>query len=102
MIVYTIDYIIPQKPNAIHYLKMNGDFGLKPYRYFDGDGMYPDYYHAKWMDPDELVQTLKSLPLLKTNMGEIIRYRIIELNVRFKRYNLTKVPKWTSKVIGPW
>lgn len=102
MLKYTIDYLSAEVNPKIHYLNQNGEFVKKPYRYFEGDESYPDYYHAKWFDLDELFDKLEELPVLTTHKNEVIRYRIIALHIKFEIKGETKIPKWKSSVIGPW
>lgn len=101
MLRYVIDYLSLEVKPKIYYLNQNGEFVKKPYRYFEGDESYPDYYHAKWHTLDELFNTLEVLPVLKIK-NEMIRYRIIALHIKFEEKGQTKIPKWTSSVIGPW
>lgn len=102
MLKYVIDYVSVEVKPKIYYMRQDGTFAKKPYRYFDGDGTYPDYYHAKWYDIDDLFDVLESLPVLKTNQGEVIKYRIVALHIKFEEKGQTKIPRWTSSVIGPW
>lgn len=102
MLKYAIDYLSSEVKPKIYYLQQDGNFDKKPYRYFEGDETYPDYYHAKWHDLDELFKVLEELPILKNNKNEVIRYRIIALHIKFEIRGQIKIPKWTSSVIGPW
>lgn len=102
MLKYVIDYLSSEVHPKIYYLNQNGEFTKKPYRYFDGDESYPDYYHAKWHDLNKLFEVLESLPILKNYKNEVIRYRIVALHIKFETKGQTKIPTWNSKVIGPW
>jgi hypothetical protein len=104
MLKYVIDYVSAEVNPKIYYMQLDGNFAKKPYRYFEGDDTYPDYYRAKWHDLDDLFKVLESLPTLRTSKGERIRYRIIALHIRFidRGPGFKKIPKWESKIIGPW
>ena len=102
MIKYVISYLSVEKNPKIYYLHLNGKFVKKPYRYFEGDDEYPDYYHAKWLELSEAVKVLDNLPVLTTKQGDIIPYRLIELNIKFIQNEPKNIPKWQSKLFGEW
>ena len=102
MLKYTFDYVPSEANPRIHYLKMDGTFAVKPYRYFEGDDTYPNYYRAKWLEFEELIKIIEKLPTIRNRNGDVIRYRIIALHIKFKKLNNKKIPIWTDSVIGPW
>lgn len=102
MLKYVIDYLTTETKPSIYYMWQDGKFNKKPYRYFEGDGSYPEYYHAKWLDLNELFEVLEALPILINYKGEVIKYRIVELRIKFEEKNQIKIPRWESNVIGPW
>jgi hypothetical protein len=81
---------------------MDGKFRPKPYKNYPGDNSFPDYYHARWMEEVELVDTIDKLTCLASMMEKEMNYRIVQLNIKFEKRGTSTVPTWTSKVIGCW
>ena len=86
------------------YLYIDNEFKERPYYLYPGDRSLPNYYHARWLNAEQLKDFMEKQPIIDQN-GNLIKYEIVELDIRFvknDRRSKKNIPVWTSKIIGTW